>query len=354
MVLYKKWCLLTVSIVTLSLFLIASLTVFIDPFFHYHKPHEWLSYRFGDQNYVNPGIVRNFDYDAIIIGTSMSENFKPSLFSQLLGENAVKVPYSGGKTKNFNALLELAFKSNDEIKSVYMGLDLNMLIEKNASEAREPFPEHLFDNNPFNDASYLLNKNVLLRNTVPFIVNTLAGKPSETFDGYSYWIGDGELAYGNFINEFDFNDYFETKIRPINSWPGDVLLASVRENLQLNIVPLVESYPQSEFIFFFPPYSILYWFDKDTDDIAAVIDDTIKTLIHYDNVRLFLPMNDPDIVANIYNYRDAGHYSPDINDYLVSCFKDGTYLLTPDNYQEELRKLTDMVNEFDYTTLINH
>jgi hypothetical protein len=79
---------------------------------------------------------------------------------------------------------------------------------------------------------------------------------------------------------------------------------------------------------------------------------TIETLIVFDNVRLFFPMNNQEIVTNLDNYHDVGHYSGYINDYLVRCFKDGTHLLTPDNYRDELQKLTDMVNGYDFDLLI--
>lgn len=338
---YKKWCKLTLIITVIGLMAIAGFNMFIDPFFHYHKPYSWISYSFGNQNYVNSGIVRQFDYDTLITGTSMTENFRPSLFHEVLGDQAVKVPFSGGQSRNFKILIDTALKTNPEIKRIYMGLDLNMLDDENPGQPREPFPAYLYDNNPFTDVSYLLNKTVLIQNTGTFLVDTIQGISSDTFDDYSFWRGsDDEL--GRFVETFDFD-------RQIDSLPRDELLALAREHLELNVIPLVESHPDVEFVLFFPPYSILYWYDKELEDIMAVLEYAIETLIFYDNVRLYLPMNNADIVTNLNNYRDAGHYSPAISDYLVYCFREGTHLLTVENYEGELRKLVELVEGFDYS-----
>jgi hypothetical protein len=344
---HKKWCIATVSVTALCLIAVAGLTMLIDPFFHYHKPLAGLSYSFGNQNYVNSGIVRHFEYDTLITGTSMVQNFRSSLFQEVLGDNAVKVPFAGGKTKNLSALLEIALKANPEIRKVYLGLDLNMLDDEDPGLPREPFPAYLYDENPFNDAAYLLNKDVLILNVGPFILKTVAGLPSATFDEYSASPDDLDCGRDAVLQYFD-----PAKHDRINSIPRNELIISYNEHLH-NFVPLIMAYPQVEFVIFIPPYSILYWYEIDIENILAALSFTIEALIPYDNVCLFFPINNPDIVTNLDNYHDDGHYTAAISDYLVYCFKDGTHLLTLENYQEELNKLTEMVNNFDYDLLIN-
>jgi multisubunit Na+/H+ antiporter MnhB subunit len=342
---YRKWCIVTVSAAVGCLVLVAALNILIDPFFHYHKPLSWLSYRFGNQNYVNAGIVRQFEYDAVITGTSMTENFRPSYFAEVLGVNAVKTPYSGGKTKNFSNLLAVALLANPQLKTIYMGLDVNMLHEENAGVPREPFPAYLYDDKLLNDVSYLLNKDTLLLNTGAFILSTIAESPPETFDDYSFWEGDNHVP-GQYLEEFiaDIGGHANRQ----GGLTRERRLALAGEHLEMNIVPLVEAYPQVEFVFFFPPYSIYYWYDKNMDDMAAVLAAVVERLIVYDNVRLFFPLNHAETVTDIYNYYDLGHYRSAVNDYLVRCFAEGTFLLTEENYRAELEKLTDMVNGFDF------
>lgn len=77
------------------LFSVAAATVVIDPFLHYHGPLAGLEYPLLDERYQNDGIARHFSYDALITGTSMTQNFKPSEFDALWGAEAVKIAFSG-------------------------------------------------------------------------------------------------------------------------------------------------------------------------------------------------------------------------------------------------------------------
>ena len=81
-------------------------TLIIDPYFRYHEPLYNYGYTFYRQRYSNDGIVRNFDYDAYIVGTSMTENFKTSEASAVFGYNFIKVPYSGGYYKELDQAIQ--------------------------------------------------------------------------------------------------------------------------------------------------------------------------------------------------------------------------------------------------------
>ena len=76
----KKWCITFLGLVIGTLIILGAITVIVDPYFHYHKPLTSLEYplRSERQRYINDGILKNFDYNAIIVGSSMTENFKSS------------------------------------------------------------------------------------------------------------------------------------------------------------------------------------------------------------------------------------------------------------------------------------
>ncbi|MDR0220796.1 MAG: hypothetical protein LBI54_05250, partial [Lachnospiraceae bacterium] len=294
---YKKFCIVTSLSTLLGLLAVAVFVAVIDPFFHYHPPLAGLSYKFDNQNYVNPGIVRQFEYDTLITGTSMTENFRPSVFAEILGANAVKTPFMGGKTKNFTELMARAFAANPALQTVYFGLDLHMLDDPEPALPRDPFPTYLYDQNPLNDVSYLLNKSVLIYNALPFITRTLAGEAPMSFDEYSYW-QDTRIP-GEFAKRYRLEDS-----RASASLPRAELLALAKAHLDGNLVPLIAANPQIEFVIFFPPYSIAYWYGRDVDDMLAVLSYAMETLLAYDNVRLFFPMNDAEIVTDLKNYHD--------------------------------------------------
>ena len=75
----KKWFAACMTALAGSILLMLVVFWIFDPYFHYHKPFPFVSYRMYDERYMNDGISRHFDYDAVITGTSMAQNFKPSL-----------------------------------------------------------------------------------------------------------------------------------------------------------------------------------------------------------------------------------------------------------------------------------
>ena len=79
----KKWGIGLLITTVVLLIALGGLTAVVDPYFHYHGPLEGLSYPDGNERYQNDGIIRNFAYDAVITGNSMTENFRVSELNDL-------------------------------------------------------------------------------------------------------------------------------------------------------------------------------------------------------------------------------------------------------------------------------
>ena len=130
----KTWLLIFSVVVLVCVVVISSLTVYVDPYMHYHKPLiNKFYYELDNQRSQNNGIIKHFDYDAVITGTSMTETFKTSEMDVIFGCNAIKVPFSGASFKEINDNLELALKTHPNIKYVIRSLDrYGFLAGKNA------------------------------------------------------------------------------------------------------------------------------------------------------------------------------------------------------------------------------
>ena len=76
----RRWLGLTLGLTAAGLLAFGGLVAAVDPFFHFHGPAEGLSYALDSERYQNDGISRHFTYDAVMTGTSMTENFKASHF----------------------------------------------------------------------------------------------------------------------------------------------------------------------------------------------------------------------------------------------------------------------------------
>ena len=106
------------SLITISFLLIIGFTVIIiDPFFHYHAPlTDQFYYSLNNARNQDDGIVKHFEYNAIVTGTSMTENFKVSEVNEIFGVNAVKVPVAGATYNEVNSIIKAALQYDGATK----------------------------------------------------------------------------------------------------------------------------------------------------------------------------------------------------------------------------------------------
>lgn len=341
---YKKWFITTFFTTIVTLVLVTITTIVVDPFFHYHKPLDIFPYEISNASYQHPGIAKNFDYDSIIIGTSMTRNFRTSYFKEVLGTNTVKLPYEGSTSKNYYVNLNQALSNQDFIDTIYLGLDLNILVKKtDFTNPMNPLPEYLYNDKYLDDVNYTLNKTVLFNHLIPTFIRMKDDIESTTMD-QAFYNADKFVFSQNSALE-DING----SIRMENSkdYTEEEILELVKNNLK-NIVPFIESYPDTKFVVFIPPYTTLYMYlYYDYIDFIA-IEYTIATLLSYDSVELYFYGNNESFTSNLYNYKDGYHYDSHINNFMVDSFKTDEYRLTLENYKEELGKYIKIIDNYNF------
>ena len=153
----KTWLKKCILALIGSIVLFFVLCFVFDPYFHFHKPFSFVRYRLYDERYTNDGISRHFDYNAMITGTSMAQNFKPSEMDQLFGTQSVKETFSGAGYQELSQNLERALKRNSNLKTVIWTIDYNGLIREKDWTQYEGYPTYLYDDNPWNDTQYVFN-----------------------------------------------------------------------------------------------------------------------------------------------------------------------------------------------------
>ncbi len=345
----KKWFLKCILTIVLLLLLIASAVVFADPYFHYHKPFSFLSYRLYEERYTNDGIGRHFDYDAIITGTSMAQNFKPSEMDALLGTKAVKMPFSGAGYQELSENLARALERNDKIKTVLWAVDYNGLLRPYDWQKYEEYPTYLYDNNPFNDAAYVFNKSIWYHGVMSNAAMTLSGQPSTTMDEYSAWVNETGLRHIMF-------SYSRESQKPAEETGfGEKEYEMVSQTIQKNIVDLVNRYPDTEFILFYAPYSICYWDAMNLQEIIYQQTEAERTatemLLQCPNVKLYNFFDQYDVICNTDYYNDTAHYSAEVNSFILEWIAEDEGLLTEENYLQRLAEERNFYTNYDYDNI---
>jgi hypothetical protein len=344
----KKWFIKCLAILIAVVFGAFLLVWIFDPYFHFHKPFSFVSYRLYNERYTNDGISRHFDYDTIITGTSMSQNFKTSEADELFDAIAVKESFSGAAYKELSENLDRALSRHD-VKNVIWTMDFNSLIRDKDYSAYNDYPTYLYDDNPWNDVSYVFNKDIWYHGVLTNILWTLTGHESTSFDDYSSW--DKETGYEYIMDSYD---RWEEKA---DMEPGldDESKEMVSENIRQNFVDLVSKYPDTTFYIFYTPYSIVWWDFMNQEGMmmwqfdAELI--STELLLQCPNVKLYNFNDKYDIITNLDNYRDKEHYSSEINSKILEWIANGDGLVTNDNYLELLQKEKEYYLNYDYGSI---
>lgn len=330
----------------------ASITIYIDPYFHYHKPLESLEYPINNERYMNNGIVKHFDYDAIITGTSMTQNFKTSECDSIFGCNSIKVSFSGGYYKEIDQNIKRALHANPNIKLVIRGLDSNRLnTEKDEARYEDSYyPQYLYNYNYLDDVNYVLSKEILINNSIGVLEYTKGGHATTTFNEYSNWNNSytfgKETVLGSYTRAERINEIEELSEEEI---------VKIKANIYQNIEQTAEENPDTMFYLFFTPYSICYWDDLSQGGKLLYHIETqkivIEQLLMHDNIKLYSFSNDFDLVCNLDNYKDQAHYGEWVNSQMLERMEAGEYELTNDNYLDYLKEITHFFSSYDYDGL---
>ena len=337
---YKRWIAALLLTVIALLGLCAGIVRVVDPFFHYRAPDSEGEVWF-DQRSQGAGLLRSQNYETVLMGSSLAANYRSFWFDVFYETSTVKITFPNGGFQEFSQALDYAYTQQD-VERVIFGLDLNLLARSPEEEPNQ-LPDHLYDDNPFNDGQYLLNKDVLLRSGYT-LLKKAAGETQTIQDAF---VWDGNVFFSKQLALAGYERPEPTGIVE----PAELFLENGRANLA-EVTAWLEAHPDTEFIFFFSPYSILFWDKMDrlgqTEAMLTLLEEATETLLAYDNAELQFFMADTEVITNLDNYADHIHVAGRVTYRMSRAMPTGEYRLTAENRAEVLDGLRDFVVNYDY------
>lgn len=341
-------------VVVVSLLVVTALLVhYIDPFFHYHKPLSAYFYTLDNERSQNDGIAKHFDYDAVATGTSLTANSKISEVNALFDTDAIKLQFSGASFYEINQNLETVFKNHDP-KLVIRCLDMAYfrddpeLLRIDLGE----YPTYLYDENPWNDVKYLLNRDVIFSRCVPMVIDAAARVPGgvTNFDDYGNWSEGTTYGASTVLAEYELFG-----LAPESPELTEEEAARVRENIEKNVVALTKAHPETTFYYYISPYSAAWWGQQyENGDFFKAIGAeriAVEEILTCENARLFSFNLDTDLTTDLNNYKDALHFGEWINSELLRRMAAGEYELTAENVDDYFAEEIAFYSGFAYNSL---
>lgn len=331
------------------LFIIAFAIIIVDPFFHYHAPLGTLKAVMTQREYQCIGTVKHFEYDSLLVGSSVAENYNSKWFDEGFSCKTLKAIRASGSTADLTYYVNQAFQKQP-IKNIFYNIDLTALLAGDKeSFAAEGCPMYLYNDFYLDDAPYIWNKDVLLE-SIPFM---LAKSYLEDYDeGMAYaWAQWKSFNAPDTLSRYTPPE----EIQPMKD--AHFYKDALAPNLAM-LESMIQKHPDTQFYFFFPPYSLLWWNDTyangDLEAYCSVYEQLIPALMKYNNVKMYYFQNDRDIVLNLDNYMDWIHFSDQINYQMYQDMIQEQHRLTETNYQDIINDTRNLGIDIGTTIIHNY
>jgi len=348
----KAWLVSFFSIL-LAVVLLAGLTAYrIDPFFQFR--YEDGACFNNTAKFPGPGLVKHYPYDTLILGSSMTQNFDMDLFRKDLGVQPLHIGIGGMGMDELLAYIRLSEQVGN-CETYYIGMEQYMLTDFHEFRT----PEYLFRDDCLSMLRYLfcyeswfrylpLDLAVRVLDRLPVTLPDKVQKAMD-IDTLGNWEGDFAIGEDVVIQNYLQNAY------GVSSVETEGLYKDMTERIDF----LFENLPgdKSRYHFFFPPYSVLFWYDARKDGYMEAYLDAklyfVEKAREYGTV--VYDFQSAECVFDLNNYKDSTHYCGQINDWMVSCFAAGDYRADRESVLQSNQKLVQAVDLFSdtYGMLLN-
>jgi hypothetical protein len=326
-------------------------------------PYLFLGLQKGQRIYIPnerfqiPGLARHERYDTVILGTSMIENFSEKYANQKLNANTIRLPINASYITEQKYVLDMAKKYND-VKTVIWAVDFRTVDIRPGeiySKNNVVFPEYMYDENPINDWKYIINHNNFFWALKQFQMRKTGVNP------FDYMVTDREILntwnWKTFNRQLIIQDYKDlyTGKKSIFDKINNLPLSITKETIDRYLIESIKQYPDTKFILFFAPKSIL-WFKL--LDQRGMLENKLETLTYvvdkasaYNNVEIYNFQNCWQFTENLDIYLDITHYNNTANTFMTDCFAQKRLMTDPQSFRRDNEELIKRVRSDEISKL---
>lgn len=316
----KKKFILVVVVSLIFLSIQGGIIYLVDPYLRYRKPIYNKIVGSTGSPALYPGILRNYEYNSVVLGTSMAQNFKVKDLNKDIGGNFINIAQSGAHISEILDLFEVA--KEKKIDNVVMSLDIFSFQNLERASNTQKYL-YLFQK-PYSlrEYKYLFNIDSWMQ-----IVRIVLKDNKNPYE-LGYWANDGYI----FSKEEVLKNYKKAdNIKKFN-------IEEMKQNYKEYLEKIIKKNPGIHFYFFYPPYSILSYKNSGLD-IEGFLEFKLflsEELLKYTNVILTDYQTEDKITFNLELYKDLTHYSPKINKFISENLNKDKYKLYKKNYLDKI------------------
>ena len=350
---YKKFILLSL-LLPLPIILALVILLFVyDPLQIFHKA--WFrenTYHQSKMRQNNLGIIRDYDFNNVIIGTSMLMNTTNEDANKILGKEWMNLSMHNSSFKEKYTILSYLLK-NKKINNIIYSLD-DTYFGSNPDISSFDF---LYDNNIFNDITAYFNFRFLSCALTYSMSSKCIG--TKNIKNATLWIDlDGAKdKFGGFNKWIDKKNSIDFKvIKKIKHFKKYDSIEKIDSNknekyLQNYLFSLIKQNKNINFYIIIPTYTRLkYKLYGNFNDYKKMIYYVVNESKKYPNIKIY-GFDDLDYADNIANYNDLIHYNTNMNLMQLNAIKNNTNRLTPQNIDKYFQIMEEKIKVYDIKPL---
>ena len=344
---YVAWLL---GLSALLLGLAGAFNWIVDPFYFYHLP--WFDIGFSkNQRLQNPGIARQFDYDAILLGTSRTETFQTSALQRALGLNIINLSVSASLVTEQALLLDVVLQ-NQAIRRVvweinYPSFSLgDRLYDRHGDRILSlglgTFPKYLYEVGPETPFRYLLSLDILFES-----LRAIRGQRPNNYDTLHYWVDRFEYSEARVLAAWDHRGNYWTDARRTYLAQHAPTPREVQDVFVKRVERVIQQNPQVQFDLLLLPATVLeYGMDFRIrpgrfESRLSLNEAVARAQAQFPNVRIFNFQVDKRLTHDFSRWKDLEHFDATTNEFIINALAQGGYQVTSHQLlcaTEELRQ----------------
>lgn len=343
-----------------------------DPWQLFHPPWFRDTVFIENSRFQNAGIINSYDFDSIILGTSIAQNFSNQEASQLFKSSFVNLSMKGGLFSERAIILERVLQKKD-LKTVILSLDFQLdfsVGESNKDIPRDQY-DFLYNSNRLDDTRIYMDWSLVkCWNVNNLCYDKLPGKRTKDLENLYHWqssTSNSQRKSGiqGWCRSSD-NPYTRGWIKEVitiadgiqdGKYPNrDRLDKKFKRNLEgtfdAYVEPYIKQYSGVTFYLFFPPYSRLRYallqqgYQTVFDLYCEYIEYVVNRMNTYDNVIVF-GFETAEFPDDLNHYDDVFHYDPEINSHMLHWMAKKEYTITSQNIETYLHDIRSRAQDFD-------
>ena len=358
--------------VGLYFFTLFSYVFVADPWQFFHQP--WFRKPLFIENgrFQDAGIINSYDFDSVIVGTSMAQNFSIAEASKVFSANFVNLSLRGALFSERAIILEQAL-ARRKLKNVILTMDFQYdaaVGDYNKTVPREKY-DFLYNWNRLDDFRMYMDWGLFkCWDFEKKCYKELPGTREKSLEVLYHWqssVGglkrstgiegwcrnaDNQYTRGWITTTIEIADGQKTGRFPARENLDKKFISNLTTTFDAYVTPYIEQNPDVTFYLFFPPYSRLRFalLQQGYQSVYDLYLDYVRYIVTqvsgFDNVKVFGFETAP-FLDDLNEYDDVLHYGKGINSKILHWMEQGEYQITSREIDEYLQTIRQLAQGYD-------